>query len=65
MQETLILSNTGNRNGKEETGWEATVIIQARENSSLDEVGSSGSGEKQVELERFIGCLAEGKWEIE
>lgn len=41
------------------------MIIHAREDGRLDVVGSSGSGEKQVELERFIGCLAEGKWEIE
>lgn len=61
MWETVILSNTRIRKGKEDTGWEATVIIQARENGSLDQVGSSGSGEKQVKLERFIGRPGRGK----
>lgn len=56
-----MLSNTGGRNGKEETGWEATVIMQARRNDSLDQVGSRGSGEKWVELESFTGCPGRGK----
>lgn len=60
MWETVILSNTRSRKGKEETGWEATVIIQVRENGILDQVGSSGRGEKQVKLDLLV-ALAEEK----
>lgn len=54
------MSNTGRKHGREKTGWEATVIVQVRENSSLDQVGSSGSREKQVELDLLV-ALAEEK----
>lgn len=37
------------------------MIIQARKKGILDQLGSSGSGEKWVELERFAGCTGRGK----